>query len=195
MDAIKTYYSQDGKIKLTIGIMESDFMESPREEYNIAEFTTREHRYYKLPKEFDFDWDAYDDGDMENVEYMDRSYHLFFLDCYEHSGMCWSLCGEWMQCQFDTAKRAGLMRVDRNDVEDRKEALEIVKTELKRYNQRLNGEIYEWRMERLTKWTSEDGREREEREYLDSCGGFYDVKDAIDDAKTFDKRDVIVIDD
>lgn len=195
IDAIKTYYSPDKKIKLCVGIMDGWFIESPREDYNLAELTTREHRYYNLPKEFSFDWDAYDEGDMKEVEEMDKKYHLFFLDCYEHSGMVWSLCGEGMQCQFDTAKRAWLIRINKNEIPDREVALWEVKLELERYNQRLNGEVYEWRMERLVKRTSEDGREREEREYIDSCGWFYDIKDAVEDAKTFDESDVIVIED
>jgi len=30
------------------------------------------------------------------------------LDCYQHSGTVWSISGEGMQCQFDTAKGAGV---------------------------------------------------------------------------------------
>jgi hypothetical protein len=28
---------------------------------------------------------------MEEIEEMDKDFHIFFLDCYEHSGMRWSL--------------------------------------------------------------------------------------------------------
>lgn len=30
------------------------------------------------------------------------------LDCYEHSGVCWSVSGEGMQCAFDTARGGGV---------------------------------------------------------------------------------------
>ena len=88
---VETYYNADKTAKLEVGILEDGFVVDPREEYNIAELTTREHRHYNLPKEFSFDWDAYDEGDMKEIEEMDKKYHIFFLDCYQHSCMVWSL--------------------------------------------------------------------------------------------------------
>jgi hypothetical protein len=43
-----------------------------------------------------------------------------------------------MQCRFDTAKRVGLMRVLKEKVEDRKDALELVRDALDVYNKWLN---------------------------------------------------------
>lgn len=163
--------------------MEDGFVENPREYDDMVEFTTREHRHYNLPKEFDFDWDAYDEWEMEEIEEMDRNYHIFFLDCYEHSGMKWSLAWEGMQCRFDTAKRVGLMRVKKEVVEDRKNALEFVRDALEVYNKWLNWEIYEWRLERLVTRKSEDGREKAEWEFLDGCSWFYDKDEALSDGK------------
>ena len=183
MYTTKELLSQDKKIRLTVGVMEGGFVANPREQDGVVEFTTREHRYYDLPKEFSFDWDAYDEWDMKEIEEMDKDYYVFFLDCYDHWNMVWSFCGDGIQCQFDTAKRAGLMRVSKEVVKDRIEASRLVKEEIKRYNQRLSGEIYEWRLERLVRWTSEDNRERVEREYLDSCSGYYDEDDALSDGK------------
>lgn len=180
----KTYYNADKTAKLEVGILEDGFIADPRDEENMAEFTTREHRYYSLPKEFSFDWDAYDEWDMKEIEEMDKDYHIFFLDCFEHWGMRWSLIWEGMQCQFDTAKRVWLMRVQRGMVENRAKAEEIVRDELKRYNQRLCWEVYGYTFERLVKWTSEDWREKSEREYVDGCNGFYEIDDAIEDAKS-----------
>lgn len=183
MFTTKELLSTDKKIRLTVGVMEDGFVVNPREQDGVVEFTTREHRYYDLPKEFSFDWDAYDEGDMKEIEKMDKDYYVFFLDCYDHWNMVWSFMGDWIQCRFDTAKRAGLMRVSKSAVKDRIEASKLVKEEIKRYNQRLSGEIYEWRLERLVKWHSEDNRERVEREYLDSCGWYYDEDDALKDGK------------
>lgn len=180
----KTYYNADKTAKLEVGYMEDGFVANPREEYNIAEFTTREHRNYNLPKEFGFDWDAYDEWDMKEIEKMDKKYHIFFLDCYEHGWMKWSLAWKGMQCMFDTANRVWLMRVNKNEVENRDKALEIVEEELDRYNKWLNGEIYGYQFERLVKWTSEDWREKTEWEYVDGCNGFYEIEEAIEDAKS-----------
>jgi hypothetical protein len=43
-----------------------------------------------------------------------------------------------MQCRFDTDKRVGLMRVKKEVVEDRKNALEFVRDALDVYNKWLN---------------------------------------------------------
>jgi hypothetical protein len=43
-----------------------------------------------------------------------------------------------MKCRFDTSKRVGLMRVKKEVVEDRKNALEFVRDALKVYNKWLN---------------------------------------------------------
>jgi hypothetical protein len=61
MFTTKELLSTDKKIKLSIGLMEDGFVENPREYDDMVEFTTREHRHYNLPKEFNFDWDAYDE--------------------------------------------------------------------------------------------------------------------------------------
>lgn len=193
MYTTKELLSQDKKMRLTVGVMEDGFVANPREQDDVVEFTTREHRYYDLPKEFSFDWDAYDEWDMKEIEEMDKDYYVFFLDCYDHWGMKWRFVGDGIQCQFDTAKRAGLMRVFKKYAKDRIEASKLVKAELERYNQRLSGEIYEWRLERLVKWTSEDRRERVEREFVDGCSWYYDEDDALSDAKDICKN-VIFLD-
>jgi hypothetical protein len=61
------------------------------------------------------------------------------------------------------------MRVSKEKVEDRKNALEFVRDALDVYNKWTNGEIYEWRLERLVTRKSEDGREKSEWEFLDGC--------------------------
>ena len=56
----------------------------------------------------------------------------------------------------------------------------LVKDAIETYNKWLNGEIYEWRIDRLVKWNSEDWREREEREYVDGCCWYYDEDEALE---------------
>ena len=80
----------------------------------------------------------------------------FVLSCYQHSGIAWSLINEGTQCQFDTARVAGLvvfqgMAKDLpKGVEARKE---YVREVLNGYNDYLNGyedQYYEV-LEELTK--------------------------------------------
>lgn len=67
----------------------------------------------------------------------------FWLDCYQHSGTCWSRSGTGYQCRWDTAKRGGVLLVTDDyvvgDTENADRFLEI-------YNQWCNGEVYAFHM-------------------------------------------------
>lgn len=181
METTKEYKFNYDKCRIRVGIQEDWFVADPRS-YSTTEFTTRDHRYYNIPKEFSFDWDAYDDGDMTEIEKMDKDYYIFFLDCYEHDFMVRNLLGRNIDWKRDRSGRVGLMRIKKTDVEDDKTALEIALNEIKTYNQWLRWEIYEYIIERLVKWTSEDWREKFEREFMDWCRWFYSEDEALNDA-------------
>jgi hypothetical protein len=57
--------------------------------------------------------------------------------------------------------------------------LVFVKEAIELYNKWLNWEIYEWRVDRLVKWKSEDGREKQEWEYFDGCSWYYEEDEAL----------------
>lgn len=88
----------------------------------------------------------------------------FILSCYEHSGIQWGLQGETHQCQFDTARVAGLLVWEHKPgdmgaktyADRQKDARGC----LKEYNAWCNGECYYYRLE------DDDGKD------VDSCGGF-----------------------
>ena len=72
----------------------------------------RKHRHYNLPKELDFDWDAYDEWDEasdKQIEFLNEHYYRWFVDCYDHSAVSFSIQWEWMQCRWDTARKCGII--------------------------------------------------------------------------------------
>ena len=77
------------------------------------------------------------------------------LDCYDHGGQVWSLAGAGMQCQFDTARGAGVWVPDevlRDDLDEirkangldaaRAKAVEYASQALEAYNDWLSGDCY-----------------------------------------------------
>lgn len=98
---------------------------------------------------------------------LDESWHLcrkvglvgdpysVMLDCYEHGGQVWSLSGSGMQCQFDTARGAGVWVPDdvlREELDEirksnglevaRSKAVEFAGQALESYNAWLSGDCY-----------------------------------------------------
>ena len=100
----------------------------------------------------------------------------FVLSCYQHGGIAWSLKGEGMQCQWDTAQVAGLLIWNGvpTDIGKTYEArTEQARNFLSVYNQWCNGEVYGFSV--LDVVTAECGHK--ERRIIDSCWGFYSVDD------------------
>lgn len=187
---------------------------NPREDDNIGKLCIREHRNYKFPNELKFDFDdGYEDDDtVENrIKELEKSYYIIWLDCYEHWGVVFSIHWEWMMCQFDTSQSCGFIAVpiaycwydikewNSSDCKDKwervevktDEAYKIAKQELKDWNAYCNGEMYRYVVENKVKWTSEDWREEDEREFEDGCGGYYELDDILFE---FEKYNPVEID-
>lgn len=64
-------------------------VESPREWVNDTFFCIHPHFRYKFPNELDFNFP----DDHEDFEEISRDYHVFGLDCHEHTGIKFSLHG------------------------------------------------------------------------------------------------------
>jgi hypothetical protein len=75
------------------------------------------------------------------------------LDCYSHGGQVWSVSGNGMQCQFDTARGAGVwvpddclrdqLDADEKSGKDRREmAVKYCEQSLEQYNAIEAGEVY-----------------------------------------------------
>lgn len=99
---------------------------------------------------------GFDADDYPEVE------HWYVLDVYEHGGIVYSLTGEGMQCQWDTARGGAILGITKCDEPDN-----VARYLLKAINEYVNGEVY-W-------YAIEDGHGN----LLDSCGGFIGQEDII----------------
>lgn len=96
MEAIKKIQVSDDSY---IEIFYDESYDSPREWSNETDLCIREHRRYSFPNELDFCFDCLDDDTVyssdddgsneitvgENELKKLEQYHIFPLDCYEHS--------------------------------------------------------------------------------------------------------------
>lgn len=204
-----------GNLKAVVKIDEFEHESPRQEFSNIWKLVIREHRNYIFPNELDFNWGNYDDNyedydgnKMENeLEKIGGNYYIFRLDMYEHSGIRFSEVWTWIQCKFDTSRAIWFFAIPKEynsyDCEEIhktqykeewkyspvkvtiEEAREIFEWELKDWNQWLSWEIYEWEVYKLVKRTSEDWREKEEREFFDGVCGYYNIEQAKDEAESF----------
>lgn len=195
---IKEFLLNDGR---KLSIYPDMDPQDPRERDNIGKLCVRKHRHYKFPNELDYDWDSAE----EDAGKLYEQYYIFELDCYEHTGICFSLAGQGMQCKFDTSKNCWFFAVPKaynsydwkqRDESTKKdnwekvllsqdEAMKVVKWELELWNKYLNWEVYWYVVEKKVKRTSEDWREEYERESEDSCRGFYELEDMLSEFKSF----------
>lgn len=86
--------------------------------------------------------------------------YAFLLDCFAHGSEHWSIHGEGMQCQWDTARGAGVWVPDEclmEEIKDRKEAEVYCRQFLEQYNQWINGEVYGI----VTAWYSSTGEQED----------------------------------
>lgn len=98
---------------------------------------------YNLPIQLDIDWEALKVyWFQKQLDEIKETYHVFWLDCYIHSWIAFSLAWEWMQCQFDTARKIWIIAVPKIDNPDVTEAEEYARKFLGRYNAYLNWEFY-----------------------------------------------------
>ena len=112
----------------------------------------RNHTDYEDPAQYFIFGRGGNDGEVYTPS-LTRSFDsntAFLLDHYEHSGSCWSLHGEGMQCRWDTAKRAGLLLANYSPRElqsfgiPKKKRVESARDYLKVYNDWSNGAVFEY---------------------------------------------------
>lgn len=205
----------DTEPRLRITVDWDEFTESPREWGPVGKMCVREHRRYSFPNELGFNFDHLGDNDayesdndwnvVTTIEQYEMSklhwYHVLWLDCYEHGNVYFSISGQGMQCQFDTARGCWFIAVPKayNDYDftiwseskhkDKgkmvevtyAEAWDIVKSELEVFNAYCNGEIYCVRIEEFVPTFKADGTEASwEWEFVDCFGWIYERDDIIE---------------
>lgn len=109
------------------------------------------------------------DGDLD--ESLEPDADAVSLACYDHGGQVWSISGEGTQCQFDTARGAGVWVPDKllreqldsdeaAGMDRREKAVEYCKQFLDTYNSVQAGEVYGVVVETYTtadgEWASKD---------------------------------------
>ena len=110
----------------------------------------------------------------------------FVLSCYDHSGIYWSLKGEGQSCPWDSTQNAGLLIWEgkaKDCGKDYKDREGSARYFLEEYTSWCNDEVY--------RFAIQDGN----KNYLEGCGGFYSVEDAITAIKEDGpyKEDTVII--
>lgn len=186
-------------------IEECEWTEDPRDYDETTKLCIREHRRYDFPNELDYSFEIVDewyewyddpyyknryDEEIAKLEW----YYIFPLDCYEHSGISFSLSGTGMQCQFDTSKNCWFIAVPKKDKlpneniwseRSEEEARNIAKQAINTYNRYLNNECYKRTTYTPEKWTNEKWESKIEWAFEDSCTEYEDVDWILDEFSDF----------
>jgi len=127
-------------------------------------------------------------GDSEKAaDAIENNVDAVLLDCYDHGGQSWSMYGTGTQCQFDTARGAGVWVPDEGLLEHlvelkgkkrRAQAIEFCKQFLETYNAILGGEVYGCVVETFQQDASDEDMWRRVSE--DACWGFIGSKDSME---------------
>ena len=112
------------------------------------------------------------------------------LRIYDHSGISISTTGEYPYSDKWDSAQVGFIYTTKEKIKEmagdktptKEKLVEYLNDEVKIYNQYLNGEVYFYQLIKIVKCNL--GHEHED--VLDSCGGFYDIKDCLSDCDTDD---------
>ena len=113
-------------IEYKVEIDYDEFIDSPREYSCDSKLCLREIHFYIFPNELDFDFYAFDEWEIE-LPTLEENQKLFWINCYEHSRISFSLAGE------GTSGSGGFIIA---------ESEEVAKQDIEEYNQYINGECY-----------------------------------------------------
>ncbi len=122
-------------------IIYDDFPFDPMESWEVM-MDICPNRNYIFPKSFSLDWeDIKLYNNLDSIKRFEKMYHICWLDCYQHSWISLSLAWEWMQCRFDTTKNIWVIWLHR-ETYTKEEAIEYMRSFLRKYNAYLNWEFY-----------------------------------------------------
>lgn len=196
-------------------------------ESRFVKLDVRRHRHYTFQHDLDFNRDLYDDyNNLDNFKYwlddedrkditesaeaqfkkLDDNYYRWFVDCYDHSAVSFSLAWCWMQCQFDTSNKCWIIACPKAynsyDFEERNEStkkdswekievsLEEAEKEVKRYLEEYNEYInWWWPLEIFLEYEEEyvstkwNGNKITDRRYLDDSNLWIYYNRDLDQAK------------
>lgn len=162
--------------------------ESPRNWDNLGTMVCF-HKRYDLGDENDYCSSNYDGWEemKEDIIEKENVHTILPLYLYDHSGITMSTSNSYPFNDRWDSMMVGWIFVSKDKV--RKESLDETKIEqyligeVKTYDQYLTGDVYGYRISKVT--PCDLGHEHEEE--LDSCWGFYGEEECIDEAKSMVK--------
>ena len=168
----------------------------------------REHRRYNFEKDFKIDFLALDGKDSESykeeskkMDDIDKNYYTFELDFFEHGAISFSLVLDRMDIgyyEFDRSRNIWIIAV-RKDGIDYKQALQIARDEIEKYNNFCNWWIESYQLYEKDIYKNQDWKELINWETVDSLGWYLDhddcIKDAIENIKGYLKSKGVEFDD
>lgn len=158
--SIKSIIKRVDNTEYLIDIDYDEFWDSPREWRDGSFLCIRKHRRYDFPNELAFDFESFDEWEIELPE-LEENKKLFWLDCYEHSGVSFSLAGKGIQCKFDTSNKCGFIIAENE---------EQASQEIEDYNKYINWECYRLDISYRDIIIDKIGKEYiSEWEYIDAC--------------------------
>lgn len=157
----------------------------------------RENRSYDFPKDLNFDWDWYDsweDDEEKNWEKifndLQENYYRYFVDCYIHSNYNFSLAWQWIQCRWDTAKKCGIVAIEKKKFEElwiQEDPHKFLDNFIKKYDIRFNWWILGLNVQTKETYIHEtNGSKIEQRENQDWNTWYFDIQEILDEYKEFD---------
>jgi hypothetical protein len=164
-----------------IRIFHDESPESPREWDNLGTMVCF-HRRYDLGDKHGYCSGNYDGWEeMEEAIIENENVHTILpLYLYDHSGI--TISTSPFSCNWDSGQ-IGFIYVSKDKVQkegiDESKVEEYLKGEVQTYDQYLTGDVYGYKVYKVT--TCNHGHEHEED--LDSCWGFYGEEECISEAK------------
>lgn len=168
---------------LTVRIDHDDNPGNPREDFDEASKLALSHKRYDLADEVGVPWDSFT-SHQEVIDFLNERFPggvIVPVWGYDHSGLALSAgdrIGQFAD-QWDSGQ-LGYAVIDAatlesewtgTDEERRQKAVECIQAELQSYQAYLNGYVYTYAVENAR------------GDVVDSCGGFYDIDDAMQEAK------------
>lgn len=164
-----------------IRIFPDDCGDSPRTWDNLGTMVCF-HRRYDLGDKNDYCSGNYDGWEemKEDIIKTENVHTILPLYLYDHSGITMSTSS--FNDRWDSGQ-VGWIFVSKEKVEkeriDEKLVEKVLKGEVETYDQYIRGDVYGYKVYRVT--TCDHDHEHEEE--LDSCWGFYGEEDCIEEAK------------
>jgi len=164
-----------------IKVFQDDSPESPRSWDNLGTMACF-HPRYDLGDDNPYCSNNYDGWDEmeEDIIKKENVHTILPLYLYDHSGI--TISTSPFGCQWDSMK-IGFIYVSKDKVEkecgEGCNVEEVLKGEVETYDQFIRGDVYGFRISKIT--TCDHGHEHEEE--LDSCWGFYGDEECMSEAE------------